>query len=73
MGIVSMILGISSILIGLVFFLYAVPIAISGFILGIKGRKTDDNKGMATAGIVLSGIGILFPFILIFWGLVVMA
>jgi hypothetical protein len=66
MAVASMVLGIVAFLFSCVYFI-AIPAAIVGLILGIvsiKGRK--GGKGMAIAGIILSGIGIVIALILIF-------
>ncbi len=61
MGITSMILGIMSLFLWL-FPYFGFPASIAGLIVGLFGRKTS-NKGMATAGIVMSSIGLAFSFI----------
>jgi len=65
-GIVSLILAIVGI-----FFAGIIlgPIAI---ILGVMGRKRDDSKGLATAGLIIGIIvTVLAIIILIWWGAII--
>ena len=57
LAIASMILGIVSIVFGCCTLL-SIPCAIVGIVLGILGIKSE-KRGIAIAGIVLSGIGII--------------
>lgn len=67
MGVASLVLGI----VGLIFSLFFGPLAwlgtvmgIVGVILGALGRKEPEQRGMATAGLVLSiislSLGVIF-------------
>lgn len=74
MGIASLILGIVSIIFGIIPFcgMLAIIPAIIGIILGIvdlvKKIKENGSKGMSIAGIVLSAFAVIF---IIFWVVVV--
>ena len=63
MGIASMVLGIISIVLTCIIYV-ALPCAIVGLILGIIARKKG-QRGMATAGVVCSSIGIALFVIMI--------
>jgi hypothetical protein len=68
MGIASLVLGIIAIVIGvfssgLLGWLGAI-LAIVGIILGALGRKDPEKKGIATAGLVCSIIGLVLCLIL---------
>ena len=68
MGIASLVLGIISLVIGvfssgLLGWLGAI-LAIVGIILGTLGRKNPEKKGIATAGMVCSIIGLVLCLIL---------
>lgn len=68
MGVVSLVLGIISLIIGFFFsglwgWLGAI-LAIIGIITGAIGRKDPEKKGLATAGLVCSIIGFIFCIIL---------
>ena len=68
MGIASLVLGIISLVIGvfssgLLGWLGAI-LAIVGIILGALGRKNPEKKGIATAGMVCSIIGLVLCLIL---------
>ena len=67
MGVASLVLGIISILIGLftsgLFGWVGAILAILGIILGAMGRKDPDKKGLATAGLVCSIIGLVICLI----------
>lgn len=68
MGVASLVLGILSLLIGLfssglLGWLGAI-MAIIGIILGALGRKNPENKGISTAGLVCSIIGLVLCLIL---------
>lgn len=68
MGIASLVLGIISLVLGifsggLLGWLGAI-LAVIGIILGALGRKDPEKKGVATAGMVCSIIGLVFGLIL---------
>lgn len=68
MGVASLVLGIIAVVIGLfsagsLGWLGAV-LAIVGIILGALGKKDPEKKGIATAGLVLSIIGLILCLIL---------
>ena len=68
MGVASLVLGIISIVIGvcssgLLGWLGAI-LAIIGVILGALGRKDPEKKGIATAGLVCSIIGLILCLLL---------
>lgn len=68
MGIASLVLGILSLVIGifssgLLGWLGAI-FAVIGIILGALGRKDPEKKGIATAGMVCSIIGLVLCLIL---------
>lgn len=68
MGVASLVLGILSLLIGLfssglLGWLGAI-MAIIGIILGALGRKNPEKKGISTAGLVCSIIGLVLCLIL---------
>lgn len=68
MGVASLVLGIIALVIGLfsagsLGWLGAI-LAIVGIILGALGKKNPEKKGIATAGLVLSIIGLIFSLIL---------
>lgn len=67
MGIASLVLGIISILIAIftvgVYGWVAAIIGIIGIILGTLGRKDAAKKGLATAGLVCSIIGVVLGLI----------
>ena len=67
MGVASLVLGISSLVLGVfsagsLGWLGAI-LALLGIIFGALGRKNIQGKGMATAGLVCSIIGIVFCLI----------
>lgn len=66
-GVASLVLGIISILIGLftsgLFGWVGAILAILGIILGAMGRKDPEKKGLATAGLVCSIIGLVICLI----------
>jgi hypothetical protein len=65
MAIASLVLGIVSVIFSCMWFL-SIPAGIVGVILGIMSlRGHKGSKGMAIAGLVLSGVGILSAFIVI--------
>lgn len=57
-GIVSLVLGITSIVLSWVFFL-GLPGSIAGVILGIIGMRRTTGKGLAVGGLVCSIIGLV--------------
>lgn len=57
----SMILGIISLITWLIP-LFGFPTSITGLILGIIGRKSE-NKGKATAGIIMSSVGLVLSLV----------
>ena len=68
MGVASLVLGILAVVIGLfsagaLGWLGAI-LAIIGIILGTLGKKDPEKKGIATAGLVLSIIGLVLCLIL---------
>jgi len=66
MSVAALVLGIVSFVLSCVYYI-SIPAAIVGLILGIisiKGNK--GGKGMAIAGIILSGIGLLFALVIVF-------
>ncbi len=68
MGIASLVLGILALVIGLfsagAFGWLGAILAIIGIILGALGKKVPEKKGIATAGLVLSIIGLVLSLIL---------
>lgn len=63
MGVVSLVLGIVGVVVALfggAFNWIAVIIGVIGIILGAKGRNDTDGKGVATAGMVLSILALVF-------------
>lgn len=68
MGVASLVLGIIAIVIGLftagsLGWLGAI-IAIIGIVLGALGKKNPEKSGIATAGLVLSIIGLILCLLL---------
>jgi hypothetical protein len=66
----SLVLGIFSVL-GSCFWFFALPASLIGLALGAKGRE-GGARGIATAGMILSGIGLAISVIigllmLLFW------
>lgn len=68
MGVASLVLGIISLLFGLfsggLLGWVGAILAIVGIILGALGRKNPEKKGLATAGLVCSIIGLVLCLIL---------
>lgn len=68
MGVASLVLGILALLIGLfsagAFGWLGAIMAIVGIILGAVAKKNPESKGIATAGLVLSIIGLILCLIL---------
>jgi hypothetical protein len=68
MGVASLVLGILAILItvftGGSFGWIGAILAILGTILGAVGRKNPEKKGLATAGLVVSIIGLILGLVL---------
>ena len=67
MGVASLVLGILSLLIGLFtagsLGWFGAILALIGIILGAIGKKDVEKKGLATAGLVLSIIGLILCLI----------
>ena len=68
MGVASLVLGIQSLMIGvfssgLLGWLGAI-MAVVGIVLGAMGRKNPEKKGLATAGMVCSIIGLILCLLL---------
>ena len=68
MGVASLVLGILSLVIGvfssgLLGWLGAI-MAVVGIVLGAMGRKNPEKKGLATAGMVCSIIGLILCLLL---------
>ena len=59
-AVAGLVLGILSLVLNFVPYLgiTTLPVGIVGLILSVKGRKIEYKKGMATAGMVLSIIGL---------------
>ena len=68
MGVASLVLGIISIVLGVVsgglFGWFGAILAIIGIVLGALGRKDPEKKGLATAGLVCSIIGLVLCLLL---------
>lgn len=45
-----------------------VPIALLGIVLGVLGMKSEKNKSMAMAGLILSAVGLIASVVNIFLG-----
>lgn len=56
-AIAALVLGIVSIVFSFIFIWVGLIAGVVGIILAVKGRKIEDKKGMATAGLVCSIIG----------------
>lgn len=56
-AIAALVLGIVSIVFSFIFVWVGLIAGVVGIILAVKGRKIEDKKGMATAGLVCSIIG----------------
>lgn len=67
LAVVGLILGIVSIVFPWIPYIgfLALPAGIVGIILSAKGRKVPTGKGMATAGLVLSIIGVVLSGIVV--------
>ena len=67
LAIVGLVLGIISIVFPWIPYLtyVALPAGIVGIVLSAKGRKIGNGKGMATAGLVLSIIGVVLSGIVV--------
>lgn len=67
MGVASLVLGIIAIIIGLfsagALGWFGAILAIIGIILGAVGRKNPEKRGLATAGLVCSIIGLILCLI----------
>lgn len=67
MGVASLVLGIISLVIGVfsvgVFGWLGAIFAVVGIILGALGRKNVEKKGIATAGLVCSIVGLVLCLI----------
>ncbi|SFD09787.1 hypothetical protein [Butyrivibrio sp. YAB3001] len=68
MGVASLVLGILALIIGVftsgLFGWLGAILAIIGIILGALGRKDSEKKGIATAGLVCSIIGLILCLLL---------
>ncbi len=67
MAVASLVLGIISVVIAVIFPVVGwigIIVGIIGIILGVLGRKDPEKKGMATAGMVLSIIGVALSLLL---------
>lgn len=68
MGVASLVLGIIAVVIGLFtggsFGWLGAILAIIGIILGALGKKNPEKSGLATAGLVLSIIGLVLCLLL---------
>lgn len=68
MGVASLVLGIIAIIIGIfsagILGWLGAILAIVGIILGALGRKDPEKKGISTAGLVCSIIGLVFCLLL---------
>lgn len=56
-AIAALVLGIVSIVFSFIYVWVGLIAGVVGIILAVKGRKIEDKKGMATAGLVCSIIG----------------
>lgn len=65
MAVTSLVFGIISLVIGFFFRWLGAIIALVGIILGAVGRKNPEKKGIATAGLVLSIIGLVISIIML--------
>ena len=66
MAVASLVLGIISLVWALVIpavKIIAIILGVIGIILGALGRKDPERKGIATAGLVLSILGLIFGII----------
>ncbi len=68
MGVASLVLGIIAVMIGLFsggsLGWFGAILAIIGIILGAVGKKNPEKNGLATAGLVLSIIGLILCLLL---------
>ncbi|MDR1450809.1 MAG: DUF4190 domain-containing protein [Helicobacteraceae bacterium] len=62
MAVASLVLGIVG-LFAWVIPLFGFPITITGLVMGVKARKSSEERGMATAGFVLCIIGLTLTLI----------
>jgi hypothetical protein len=67
MSVASLALGILGLLAWIIP-LFGYPITITGLVLGVKGKKIEEGRGMATAGFALSVIGLVLTVINSAWG-----
>lgn len=58
LSITALVLGIVSVVFDFIFVWVGLVAGIVGIVLGVKARKKEDAKGMATAGFVVSIIGV---------------
>jgi len=66
MAVASLVLGILSLLVGLfggIISWSGALLGIIGIVLAVQGRKNPEQKGMATAGLVLSIIGTIVSLV----------
>lgn len=70
MAIASLILGIISLFLSAFSFgflgLWGCILSILGIVFGILGRKEEDKKGMATAGLICSIVALSLGFVILF-------
>lgn len=57
LAVAGLVLGIVSVVFAFLFSWVGLIAGVVGIILSVKGRKSEEKRGMATAGLVLSIIG----------------
>lgn len=65
MAIAGLVLGIVSVVFSFLYVWIGLIAGVVGIILSVKGRKIQAKKGMATAGLVLSIVGVCLSGILV--------